>query len=368
MKPRLTQTIFTKDDLLSTGSTLLNLACTGHIEGGLVKGGYFFLVGDSQSGKTFLSRTCLAEATINPQFKDYRIIYDDVEYGALMDTRRYFGDALADRMEPPFTDEDGPVYSETIEDFYFSLDDALNGKRPIIYVLDSMDGLDSIAAREKFVERKKAVRKGTKTTGSYGDGKARSNSSTIRSMLPRLRDTGSILLILAQTRDSFDASLFGPQQTFSGGHALKFYAMLQLWSSVGSKLKATVKGKERIIGINSRIRVKKNRATGRDRTIEVPIYYSHGIDDVGGCVRYLVNEGHWPKNKTGVIEAHDLGTASRYEELVKEIEEKGMVFDLRQTVADVWRDIEAACEVQRVNRYSAQQGGDANANSHEENG
>jgi len=57
-------------NLLSTGSTLLNLACSGRVNGGFLKGFYYFIVGDSKSGKTFLSLTCLAEASINKDFDD----------------------------------------------------------------------------------------------------------------------------------------------------------------------------------------------------------------------------------------------------------------------------------------------------------
>lgn len=46
IKQKLTQSRieepYTIDDLLSTGSKLLNLALTGKIEGGFVKGKYFF--------------------------------------------------------------------------------------------------------------------------------------------------------------------------------------------------------------------------------------------------------------------------------------------------------------------------------------
>ena len=71
-------------DLLSTGSTLLNLACSENPFGGFLKGKYYLLVGDSDSGKTFLSMSCFAEAMIQKPFKNYRLIYDYVEDGMLM--------------------------------------------------------------------------------------------------------------------------------------------------------------------------------------------------------------------------------------------------------------------------------------------
>ncbi len=347
---RLTKTTVQKKDMLSTGSTLLNIACTGCIEGGFWKGAYFFMVGDSQSGKTFLARTCLAEATINKHFDDYRLIDDDVEGGALMNTAKYFGQALADRIEPPSTDDEGnPVYSETIEDFYYHLDDALENDRPCIYLLDSMDALGSKYEQSKFDENKKASRKGGDAKGSYGDGKAKINSSGIRTMLPKLRDTGSILIIINQTRDNIGAMPFQPQKTRSGGHALTFYAMMELWASVKGSIGKTVKGKKRKVGITSQVKVKKNRSTGRDRTIEFPIYYSHGIDDVGGCVDYLIKEGHW---KGGTkVNAKDFSFAGRKEALIEHIENNELEFDLKQLVLETWNEIEKECVVKRKRKF-----------------
>src|SRR5512146_1975034 len=109
------------NQLRSTGSTLLNMACSGKAGGGFLKGKYYFIVGDSASGKTFLSMTCFAEAALSDAFKDYRLIYDNVEDGMLMDLDALFGERVADKVEPPELVDDQPVYSDTIESFYFHL-------------------------------------------------------------------------------------------------------------------------------------------------------------------------------------------------------------------------------------------------------
>ena len=58
---------------LSTGSTLLNLAFSNLAQGGFVPGLCYSFVGDSNSGKTWLAMSALAEATIDPHFKEYRL-------------------------------------------------------------------------------------------------------------------------------------------------------------------------------------------------------------------------------------------------------------------------------------------------------
>ncbi len=336
--------------LLSTGSTLLNLACSGRTDGGFRIGTYNFFVGDSNSGKTFIGLTCLAEAANDPRFDGYRLIHDDVEGGALMNLRRFFGSRMADRIEPPAGSKAEPVYSRTAEEFYYHVDDALKDGRPFIFVEDSQDGLSSGAEEEKFDEKKAAHRKGKDATGSYGDAKAKIHSANIRKLLGPLKDTGSILLVLNQTRDSF--SIF-EKSTYSGGRALKFYAALQLWASVKGQITRQIKGKKRQLGVNCKVQVRKNRITGRDRTVVVPIYHSYGIDDTGSMVSWLVEEGRWTKSKSGVVEATGLGPtfSGRLDQVVARIEERGMEDDLRTLVGMIWNDVEKACRVKRKRRY-----------------
>lgn len=342
--------------LLKTGSTILDLAISGRRKGGFTKGRYFWVVGDSSSGKTFLMLTCLAEASINKEFDGYRFIYDNVEDGALMNLQKYFGGRMAARLEAPGTAEE--PYSTTIESFYYHLDDAVKaaaapGGKQFIYVLDSMDALDSKYAESKFQEGKKAARGGDKAKGDYGDGKAKINSTAIRRVVAKLRATGSILLVLSQTRDAIDAGPFEEQQTHAGGRALKFYAAAQLWSSVGSKIKKSIGEREIVVGVHCRVKIKKNRLTGKERVVEFPIYHDTGIDDIGGMVDWLVYWGYWLKNKQGFIDAGSAweGIAKRREDLIEWIDEKGMRDDLEDVVEQAWAALEKRLAVERKSKY-----------------
>lgn len=351
-KPQPTKTSIKRSDLLNTGSTILNLACTGYPDGGFWKGAYFYIVGGSSAGKTFLARTCLAEATINKNFDDYRIIDDDTEGGALMDTEKYFGKRLADRIEAPsYDDDDEPVYSDTIEDFYFNLDDALDNNQPCIYLLDSQDALGSKYEQNKFDEKKKASRQGKKAKGDYGDGKAKIHSAGMRNTLAKLKDTGSILIVTGHVKDNVGGSMFEPKETTSGGRSLRYYAMMQLWMSMGKKRIKAIKKIDRVIGVTSKIRVVKNRSIGKERNIEFPIYYNVGIDDLEGCVEYLIKEGHWKKNNSGIINAKDFNFEGKINPLIKYIEENNYEMDLKFIVTEVWNEIESLCEVERKPRF-----------------
>jgi len=334
---------------LGSGSTLLNLACSNNIKGAFISGEYYFFVGDSASGKTFISLTCLAEASINPEFDNYRFIYDNSERGAHMSIEKFFGKKVAERLEAPATGEDGDEeFSSTIEEFYYNIDDAIKDGRPFIYILDSMDSLSSKDESDKFEETKKAHRKGTQVAGSYGDGKAKKNSANLRRLIKPLGKSDSILIIINQTRDNLG---FGfEKKTRSGGNSLRFYTCVEFWSSIKEKIKKTVKGKPRQLGIVAKIQIKKNRLTGRERVVYVPIYHSAGIDDVGSCVEYLIDEGHW-KKKGNTINAAEFELKDSVEKVIKHIEKNNLEKDLRDIVNDVWNEIEDACIVKRKKRY-----------------
>ncbi len=350
-------------DCLSTGSTLLNLACTGRPDVGFPMGHYIYFVGDTDSGKTFFCLTCLAEAVLNKRFEKHRFIYDGGEFGALMDMEKFFGRAVLDRLEPPYWSAsigsdvcDVPRYSETIEEFYFNLRAALEDEAPpCIYILDSMDSLSSGYEGKKFDEKEKAFRGGPEAKGDYGDGKAKVNSSMIRRMLPLLHKTGSILIVINQTRDNPAAGMFESKKTHSGGHALSFYATIKLLSSVKKTIVKQVNKQKRQIGTRVRIDVKRSRVTGKQRSVVVPIYPSVGIDDLGSCVDFLVDEGHWKKNKSGAIDPDadldGVGAWIHAGDLIRYIEQTEQERTLRRLVAKVWRGIEDACQVERKPRY-----------------
>lgn len=331
---------------LSTGCSLLNIAISDDPNGGLLPGKYYFLVGDSASGKTFLSMTCFAEAMLNPAFQHYRLILDNVEDGALMDVGRFFGSKVADRVESPGAKGQ---HSETIEDFYYHLDDAIKTGKPFIYVLDSMDSLTSEDEDAKFSKVKEAARAGKESTGSYGDGKAKKNSAGIRRALRGLRKTGSILIVICQTRDNLGGGgPWAPKKTRSGGRALRFYATVELWTSKAGGITKTVNGKARKIGDTIKVKVEKNRITGKLHEIETAIYPSIGIDDVGSCVDYLVAEKWW-KKKGQLIHAKEIGSTASRDKLIKLCETKRK--KLLRAVKSCWRKVQDTCQVERKRRY-----------------
>lgn len=334
-------------DMLSTGSTLLNLSLTNKTKYGLIKGKYYWYAGSSSSGKSVNAMTILAEAANNPNFDDYELIYDNVEDGMLMNIEKYYGSKLAARIKAPHKGK----HSQTVEEMYYGISDLQDRGTKFIWITDSMDALKTKDDTDKFEERKDAHEKDKEVKGSYGMAKAKINSTHLPMVVPRLRETGSILLIISQLRDNVGASMFEEQDITAGGTALKFYATCQIWCKTKEKIKKSVKGKERVIGAVSSFNTKKNRISGKNRTVEVPILYSIGIDDVRSCVMYLNNEKHWPSKKGVGIVAEEFGFQGSEHDLVQHIIENDLAKELRSIVGQVWRDIEEACETPKENRY-----------------
>ena len=334
---------------VSSGSVLLNLALTGTTTRGFQTGKYYRLVGDSGSGKTFLSLTCMAEASMRKEFDSYDLTYDDAEDGVGFDFKKFFGPKMASRVSPPKQDGSN---STTVEEFYDNFFRRVESGKPCIYVMDSMDVLDTIADARKLKKTRASREKGTDdVTGSYGTAKAKLNSEMLRRAVEPLRRTGSILIIISQTRDAIGGfNPFGPQKTTGGGHALKFYANQEIWMSLAGDIKKLVKGKQRKIGVNVKIRVKKNRQTGQDRTTTVPIYYSFGIDDVGSCIDYLIEEGHW-KKKQGGLYAPEFEFSGPKEKLIQSIEDSNKEKTLAKIVKGVYNTIEEATQLKRKTKY-----------------
>lgn len=335
-------------EYVSTGSTLLDLA----LGGGYAKGQYVLNVGDSQAGKTWLGRSLLAEASLNPAFGDYLLIHDDPENGAWMDVERYFGPALAKRLRPPHPDSKHNQHSRTVEEFYRTLSDLTRAGTPFVYVLDSENALGCKDAEKQDAKERRAEAKGEEASGSYGTAKAKCHANHLNAVTIGLRDTGSILMIISQTRDRIGIGAQYNPKTRSGGRALKFYAHVETWSSVREDIKNPVRGIPVQIGVLSRVKVEKCRNNGRETVVEFPIYWSHGLDDVGSLVSYLVSWKHWTKGEKGVIHAEEFGVDLTEKKLIAYIQENDLETELKGIAAQVWREVEEEASVKRKPRYA----------------
>lgn len=264
--------------LLPLGCPIINLMFSGHPHGALPKGQMIRGYGDSGSGKSFLMCTVLAEASISIHYTDYRLIYDDVEGGAQFDTN-IFGDEYQRRVEWEC--------SETIEQCYCSVANAFDAG-PCIYIVDSLDALTSKPEKTKFSEMRKASLD-KELKGEMTDGKAKANSKYLRQVRTAMGKHGSILILISQVRDVMNSPIPGMKST-SGGKSVKFYAASEFQVSRRGSIVKPVGGIDREVGIQSELKIVKNRMYGTTGSIRMPILHQHGIDFTGATVDWLCEE------------------------------------------------------------------------------
>lgn len=329
------------------GSILLNLACSDRIDGAFALGKVVNLIGDSSSGKTLLALSMFAEMTKLSEFDAHRFIYDDAECACEFNIEKLFGRRVAERIEPPFKDEEGNwVPSETVESFYANVQDAIDDSRPFIYVLDSFDSVTSVDERERGKKLHKAVRNDQEMPGSYKVEKPRMLSEILRNIVRGVKNIQSLVVIISQTRDNI-GGLGG--KTRSGGKALKFYSSHEIWLAV----KKDVKSRDRIIGVDIKARVTKNKLTGKYRTVDFRLYYDYGVDDLRSCIDFLIaeNDGVRVNMNKRTLEIPSMGLRGEIDSVIREIENSNRENELYQLVQNTWNEIEESLKLNRKEKF-----------------
>ena len=357
--------------LLSTGLTLLNLACSDSRKGGWATGKVVNVVGDSSTGKTFLCMGVAAEAANDSRFDKHTIVFDDIEQSCEFDIEKLFGSKLAKRIQAPRQVDGEDCCSETIQELYDHVTDFLDNGKPVIYIVDSFDALTTKeelafeeAAKEQRRKKENAKPKkekvedgpeGTpekkeKVKGTYGMEKAKYASRIFRMLTAKLKKTKSILIIISQIRDNIDPGTH-KKHTRAGGKALQFYCSHVMWLAGLGQIKKTVRGMKVSIGGDVLIEVTKNKLTGKRRDVAFPIYYDYGIDDIGSCIDFLCEADEW-KVRDGKIVSSSLELESKtLTNAIREVEDKGLVARLHRETESVWKDIEDKLKLNRKAKY-----------------
>ena len=331
--------------LVPSGSIMLNLACSDTINGAYVVGKVVNLIGDSSSGKTLLALSGLAEMVKNSKFDEYRLIYDDAENACEFGIEKLFGKKVFDRVEPAYKDSNNNwCPSDTIEAFYANVQEILNSKKPFIYVLDSLDSIGSFEEKERAEEILDAIRKDKGISGSYRMQKARLLSEILRNIVKSIKDTKSLVLIVSQTRDDI-GSRFGAK-TRSGGRALKFYSSHEIWLSVKDDLK---KG-DYIIGREGKVKIAKNKLTGKLRRVGFKLYYDYGVDDIGDSIDYLITNDYWQLKKRTIL-VEDFKVELTRDVLIEYIEKENKEKELFNLVQNKWNEIEEGLKLNRKSKF-----------------
>ena len=238
--------------------------------GGYVLGRMANIVGDKSSGKTLLAIE--ASANFINRYKNGEVWYAEAEAAFDADYAGALGMPLS---KVKFRDK-----IETVEDFFEDIELACKQStktKPILYVLDSMDAISSRTEQTQKIDE-----------GSYNLNKQKKLGELFRRKIKALEESNVGLIIISQIRDKIGVT-FGETKMRTGGKSLDFYASQILWLSEIQKLKKTIAGVERVVGIHVLANCKKNKVGLPFRTCKFPVLFGYGVDDMTANVEWLID-------------------------------------------------------------------------------
>lgn len=342
---------------ISTGCTLLNLACSDKPGRAFTTGTMINLVGASFAGKTVIAESILAEACYNPKFDKYRLYEDSPEFSD--GTRKLFGSKFLARVKPPVLtraiknkktgkkEQRMIECSETIEDLRDNFLNALDTGEACFYDLDSLDALTSRDEQVKAKEIRSANVSGSDISGSMKMERAKILTETLRLCYSKIHHSDSFVIIVSQVRANVQRiSFMQDKYQRAGAEALKHFCSHEVWFTLCEKIKK--KGVS--VGVWTKATIKKNRSTGKDRTVYFPILFDYGIDDIRANINYLCDMKIWTGDTK--INTGEFAGTLKEDELIDYIEREHKERDLVNLVSSTWMEFEDSIKSNRVPRYA----------------
>lgn len=335
-------------ELLPSGCDIFNIACSGKVQGFTNKGVMINIVGDSDSGKTFLAMTILA--SIFYKFgAAFSYVYLDYERAVFFSISDLFGKEFAETLNYVAVPSGREA---TLERWFKKSKLLLKDGKPTIIVTDSFDNLSCYAELRALEAQDKA--KDGKEKESIGMQKAKAASQRLGKLCTLLADTSSVAIIISQVRDKpptgFSRFPSLDTKTRNGGHALRFFSSLEIWLAKGQKLG---KNRKRPIGGVTRASIKRSRLTGKVRSCSFPILYAYGVDNTRASIMFLVEEEHWKVKgqKNPVYDMKEFGFTGKLDACVDFIEEvSSRKKQLRNLVVKVWEKVEETTKKEAVGK------------------
>lgn len=297
-----------KEDIqfISSGCTTLDLA----LGGGWARRRIANIVGDSSSGKTLLA----IEAAANFSIIEAK---GKIKY---RETEDAFDQKYAAALGFPIDRVDFGEPMDTIEDIFEDLEKVIEAaKEPELYIIDSLDALSDRGEMERDIN-----------AGSYGAQKAKKLSELFRRLNSGLSRKDITVIIISQIRDDINAT-YGRKTKRSGGRALNFYSSQVLYLSKPEKIYRTISNIKRVVGVDVRAQVDKNKIALPYREAQFQIMFGHGVDDYKSCADF------W-KQVTGEI-----------------VSKKTTLEELQRMVTKEWWEIEEKFLKEVKPKYSTKQ-------------
>ena len=247
-----------KVEVIPTGSLALDIALG---VGGIPRGRVTEIYGSEASGKTTLAQHIVAQA----QRQGGVAAFIDMEHA----------------LDPAYAARCGV----DVDNLYISQPDTGEQALEIAEALIRSGAVDVVV-----VDSVAALVPRAEIEGEMGDAhmglQARLMSQALRKLSGAIQQSRTAMVLTNQLRMKIGV-MFGNPETTSGGRALRFYASVRL----DMRLIQSIKHQGEVIGINTRVRVTKNKVAPPFKTAEFNIMYNEGISRWSDLLNVAVNLG-----------------------------------------------------------------------------
>lgn len=317
------------DNVVSTGSTLLDLAISGgrFREGGIPTGIFVEIFGPSGTGKTVL----LSQIAGNIQKRGGKIMFHDPEGRLNQQFAAIFGLAY-DEIEYTMPDTIPEIF-KSVRKWVPDEDE----KESSLYGVFA----DSLAALSTDMEM------GKEEGDKMGMRRAKEFSEELRKTCRIITQRNVLMVCSNQIRQNLDAGPYGTKYKSPGGEAIGFYSSLRLRCKSPEKIKVKRKIRdkehERVIGVKTEIEVFKSSIWKPYHSAEVYILFDYGIDDIRANLRFL-------KSITGSYKLENILLGKTLNKAIEAVEEGDLESTLKDEVIKLWNEVEKKFEEPRKPR------------------
>ncbi|MBN2570512.1 MAG: hypothetical protein JXA68_00170 [Ignavibacteriales bacterium] len=310
--------------MISTGSTLLDLAISGgRKRGGGIPGGILVeIFGPPSTGKTVL----LCEIAGDVQRKGGQIMFHDPEARLNKQFAQIFN-----------LDTENMQYMtpNTVTEVFTAIREWVpEGKKINGVFTDSLAALSTDLEMEDEEGDKMGMRR------------AKEFSEQLRRTARIITSSNLLMVCSNQIRENMDAGPYGQKYIAPGGKAIGFYSSLRLRTIGLTKLKRKfkIKGKEHsmVYGIETEIEVTKSSIWEPYRTAPVTIDFRYGIDDIRENLKYLKRMTNATTYNVG-----ERKVSNSLEGAIAGVEEEGIEDVLREEVIELWQELEDQLKIER---------------------
>ncbi len=332
------------DQLVSTGSLLLDLAISGGVSkyGGLPGRIIVQVYSPNSTGKTTLMAEVLG-AVMRDGGK-YRV--RDPEARLIPSYCETFGVVLnQDEIERTGTITDmfegliGPLVTKTVGNAKVTKRDTSQAWTPSPDRVN-IYAVDALAALASKMEMEQGDKMGQKRAKDFSEG--------FRMISDHIYKHNILMFCTDQVRDNVGG--YGEAQKPGGGNAVGFYSSLRIKLRKTKDLTRKVElpgmaeAEKHVYGIEIEAFVKKSSLDRAFRTAPLRLIFNYGFDDIGANLQWLKAHGQMeehptkPDTKAGYV-VGDKNFVS-LDGAIKYVEDEGLEQDIRDWVVDVWNQIE----------------------------